>query len=195
VARRPQSQASALQLAQGEVLEVVVGTGLYFAHYRSDVNLTALDISPKMLARTARRVANVSCCINVAVGDVEDLPYPDATFDTVTAACTFCSVGDPVRGLREVKRVLKPTGRVLLYEHVRPGNAVLGRLADLLTPLTRTVFGPSNNRRTEDNALAAGVVLLEVRRRGIWHEIVAAPPRSGSQVMRPSTPSAARAQQ
>ena len=71
---------------------------------------------------------------HLEIGDIERLPYADASFDTITAACVFCSVGDPVRGLREAARVVRPRGQVLLYEHVRPRNPVLGRLTDLVSP-------------------------------------------------------------
>lgn len=159
--------------ARGRVLEVGAGTGLNFSHYPDGIELTALDISPRMLARATCRAAALGRQVSCEVGDVEQLPYPDATFDTVTAACTFCSVGDPVQGLREVRRVVKPSGQVLLYEHVRPRNRLLGWLADLLSPLTRRLCGPSINRRTEQNIEAAGLHLTQVRRRGIWREIAA----------------------
>jgi hypothetical protein len=71
---------------------------------------------------------------------------------------------------------VKRTGRVLLYEHVRPRNPVFGWIADRLSPLTRRLFGPSINRRTEQNIQSAGLVILEVRRRGVWREITAARP-------------------
>lgn len=80
-----------------------------------------------------------------------------------------------MQGLREVGRVVKPAGRVLLYEHVRPGNRLLGWLCDVLTPLVRRLFGPSLNRRPEHNVEVAGLRLVQVRRRGIWREIVAEP--------------------
>lgn len=161
------------QRAHGRVLEVGAGTGLSFSHYPQGIDLTALDISPRMLARASRRAATLGRQIRCEVGDVEQLTYPDAHFDTVTAACTFCSVGDPVQGLREIRRVVRPTGQVLLYEHVRPRSPLFGWLADLLSPLTRRLFGPSINRRTEENVQAAGLQITDIRRRGIWREIVA----------------------
>lgn len=103
----------------------------------------------------------------------ERLPYPDGGFDTVTAACVFCSVGDPVRGLQETARVARPGGQVLLYEHVRPRNPVLGKITDLVSPLTRRLFGPELNRPTERNVETAGLRVPEIRRRGIWREIIA----------------------
>ena len=69
--------------------------------------------------------------------------------------------------------MLRPGGQVLLYEHVRPRNPVLGKLADLVSPLTRRLFGPELNRRTERNIEAAGLQITEVRRHGVWREIVA----------------------
>jgi SAM-dependent methyltransferase len=101
-----------------------------------------------------------------ALADIEVLPYPDNSFDTVTAACVFCSVGDPVRGLREAARVVRRDGQVLLYEHVRPHNPILGKLADLVSPLTRRLLGPELNRPTEQHVQTAGLRLSEVRRHG-----------------------------
>jgi hypothetical protein len=87
----------------------------------------------------------------------------------------FCSVADPVRGLREAARVVRADGLVLLYEHVRPHNPVLGKLTDLISPIIRRLFGPELNRPTEANVVTAGLRIIEVHRRGIWREIVAAP--------------------
>jgi ubiquinone/menaquinone biosynthesis C-methylase UbiE len=130
-----------------------------------------------MLSRARRRANRMRLKADLEVADIERLHYPDASFDTVTAACVFCSVGDPVRGLREAARVVRPAGQVLLYEHVRPRNPLLGKLADLVSPLTRRLFGPELNRPTEHNVEAAGLQITEVRRRGIWREIIATPER------------------
>jgi ubiquinone/menaquinone biosynthesis C-methylase UbiE len=132
-----------------------------------------------MLDRARRRTHRLGTSVDLDVADIEALPYPDGSFDTVTAACVFCSVDDPVRGLREAARVVRPDGQVLLYEHVRPDNPVLGRLTDWVSPLTRRLFGPELNRPTEANIRAAGLHLAEVRRRGILREIVATPPPGG----------------
>lgn len=162
-----------LARATGDVLELGIGTGLNLPHYQTGVRLTGIDIAPRMLDRARRRAAALGRDATLEVADIEDLPYPDGSFDTVTATCVFCSVADPVAGLREAARVLRPTGQVLLYEHVRPRNPVLGTVTDLLSPLTRRLMGPELNRRTEDNIVAAGLQMTEVHRRGIWREIVA----------------------
>src|SRR5512146_2641771 len=106
--------------AGGRALEFGIGTGLSLPSYPPGIELTGIDISPRMLARARRRAERIGLRADLEIADIGRLPYPDASFDTVTAACVFCSVGDPVRGLREAARVVRPAGQVLLYEHVRP---------------------------------------------------------------------------
>jgi len=161
--------------ARGSVLEVGVGTGRNLGHYPPNVQLTGIDISKRMLDRARRRSRDLGFVAELHHGDVEHLALPDDSFDTVTATCVFCSVEHPVEGLREVARVCKPDGQVLLLEHVRPRTPALGWLFDRLSPLTRRLFGPEVNRRTEENVDAAGLEVLDVRRDGIWREIIARP--------------------
>lgn len=165
----------ALRGARGITLEVGIGTGRNLEHYPPGVRLVGLDIAGRMLARAAPRAEKLAARVDLVQGDVERLPFPDASFDTVAAACVFCSVADPVGGLAEVRRVVRREGRVLLLEHVRPRNRFLGWLADVLSPVSRRLFGPELNRRTEENVLAAGMNIEGIRRAGVWREIVARP--------------------
>ena len=161
--------------ATGRTLEVGVGTGRNLDHYPPAVDLSGIDISPAMLARARQRAQRTSRHVQLDLADVEPPPFDDATFDTVVATCVFCSVPDPVAGLREVARVARPDGQVRLLEHVRPTNKLLGWIADLLSPLVQRLIGPAINRPTEDNARAAGLDLVEIRRAGVWREIIARP--------------------
>lgn len=163
--------------AHGRVLEVGVGTGRNLALYPEGARVTGIDVSERMLVRARERAAELDRAVELRHADAEALPFDDASFDTVTASCVFCSVEDPIQGLREVRRVVRPGGEVRLLEHVRPRNPVLGKLFDWLSPLTRRLFGPEINRRTEANVEAAGLEIVEVRRDGIWREIVARPAR------------------
>ncbi len=161
--------------AVGNTLEVGIGTGRNCELYGPDITLTAIDISVRMLTRASRRARRTTRNTRLGLADVEQLPFPDNAFDSVTATCVFCSVPDPVAGLREVARVCKTDGRVLLLEHVRPRNRIFGWLFDRLSPLTRQLFGPEINRRTEENIAVAGLTVRALRRRGIWREITACP--------------------
>lgn len=162
--------------AKGAVLEVGAGTGRSFAFYPIGVQVTATDVAPSMLERARRTAAASPVPIEVREADAQRLPFPDDSFDTAVATCVFCSVADPVRGLSELARVVRSDGRILLLEHVRPRHRTLGRLADAASVPSRRLMGVSFNRRTDENVAAAGLDVLDIRREGIWREIVAAPP-------------------
>ncbi|MCL1593266.1 MAG: class I SAM-dependent methyltransferase [Actinomycetia bacterium] len=168
-----------VEKASGEVLEVGVGTGKNLAHYADGVHVVGIDVSTGMLQRARNQAKTVPVRTNILEADVQELPFEDNTFDTALATCVFCSVADPVQGLREVARVVRPDGRILLLEHVRPTNRILGWMADVASAVTRRVFGFRANRRTEENVAAAGLEIIDVSRHGIWREIVARPQGTG----------------
>jgi ubiquinone/menaquinone biosynthesis C-methylase UbiE len=150
-----------LEKARGETLLVAAGTGNDFKFFPPGMRIVAIDISPKMLERAARKAPAYQGTIDLQEMDVCELDFPDAVFDTVTTVCTFCSVPRPVAGLRELYRVLKPDGQLLMFEHVRSGIGPLGILMDLMTPIT-TQFGPALNRDTVGNVTRAGFRLRRV---------------------------------
>ncbi len=139
-----------------QALEVGVGTGKNLPYYPRDVKVTAVDLSPRMLERARRRASVLGLEVALREMDVQDLAFPDHIFDTVFATFVFCSVPDPVLGLRELRRVCKPDGRLLLLEHMRPGNPILGLLFDLLNPMVVRMMGANINRRTMENIRRAG---------------------------------------
>jgi ubiquinone/menaquinone biosynthesis C-methylase UbiE len=139
-----------------QALEVGVGTGKNLLYYPREIKVTAIDLSPRMLERARRRASTLALEMELLEMDVQDLDFADYFFDTVFATFVFCSVPDPVRGLRELRRVCKPTGRLLLLEHMRPGNPLLGLLFDLLNPFIVRIMGANINRRTMNNIRKAG---------------------------------------
>ena len=141
--------------SRGKVMLVAAGTGLDFPLFPPDLDIVAIDFSPEMVVRAKLKAARYRGHLEVVEADVEDLQFSDESFDTVVTSCTFCSVPDPVQGLREVHRVLKPDGQMLMFEHVRPGNFLLGMMMDGITPIVRKT-GPELNRRTADNIRRAG---------------------------------------
>ena len=155
----------------GECVMVAAGTGNDFRYFPEGLSIVAIDISPAMVQHAANRAAAYRGRLTVRVMDVQALEFADATFDTAVTACTFCSVPDPVRGLRELYRCLKPGGRLLMFEHVRSRIGPIGILQDLLTPLSRRL-GPEMNRDTVANLLRAGFELE--REENVYLDVVKA---------------------
>lgn len=145
------------------VLEVGVGTGKNFPHYPPDVRVAAVDFSPRMLARAAGKAREKSVPVSLGLMDAQSLAAPDAAFDRVMSSFVFCSVPDPVLGLREVRRVLRPGGRVILLEHVRSRNRVLGWLMDRLNGLFVRMTGANISRDTVANVERAGLRVVSVQ--------------------------------
>lgn len=145
--------------AAGLVLEVGAGNGLNFACYDPEfverVEATELDNSMLSYARARAQSAPVSVTLTQA--NVEQLPFADAYFDCIVCTLVFCSVNDPLRGLQEMRRVLKPGGQLLMIEHVRAQKRMLALLQDLITPLTRLLLGNCHwNRSTVQTVQEAG---------------------------------------
>ena len=106
--------------ASGKVLEVGGGTGANLAYYNSAVeSLTITEPEPPMLKRLQKRVREQAPQTNVLRAPAEDLPFEDGSFDTAVSTLVLCGVDDQPRALRELRRVLRPGGRLIFIEHVR----------------------------------------------------------------------------
>jgi len=132
-------------------LEVGVGTGKNLRYYPRNLKITAIDFSSRMLERARKRALVFGSTVQLQKMDVQQLVFPNNSFDTVFATFVFCSVPDPVAGLKELKRVCKPNGRLLLLEHLKPRNVLFGMLFDVLNPMVVRMMGANINRRTMDN--------------------------------------------
>lgn len=157
---------SLLTLARGKILEVGVGTGKNFPYYPPGADVTGVDIADKMLSLARARAAKLHLPFRLLEQDIEQLCFPDNTFDTAVATFVFCSVPDPVKGLHELRRVVKPSGRILLLEHVRIDKPLIGFVMDCLNPLIVRLMGANINRRTADNVEKAGLQVESIEHLG-----------------------------
>jgi ubiquinone/menaquinone biosynthesis C-methylase UbiE len=165
------------ELVEGtEILEVGVGTGKNMPFYPVGIRMTAIDLTPGMLERARQRAIDLKLHIVLKIGDVQAFEFPDSTFDAIVGTFVFCSVPDPVLGLKELARVLKPDGKIYLLEHMRIQSEPLGRLMDLINPLVVRIIGANINRRTLENIQKAGLKIESVHdlaMQGMFKMIVA----------------------
>lgn len=157
--------------ALGKTLEVGIGTGKNMEHYPTVVELTGIDFSEKMLA-WARKKAEDHPTVRLLLMDAQNMSFEDNSFDTVVTSCVFCSVPDPVQGLKEIKRVCKTGGKILMLEHVRSNKKAVGKIMDLLNPIPLNIYGANVNRRTYENLLKAGFKPEDIKVENIWSDIV-----------------------
>ncbi len=135
--------------ACGYILEVGIGTGLNLSFYPDSCkDILGIDVSLRMLDRANRKKALCKAPVKLEVMDIQALPLPSGSFDTVLASFVFCTVPDPAEGLRECYRILKPGGRLILLEHMISGKRLLQHLMNCINPLTVKILGDHINRNT-----------------------------------------------
>ena len=101
--------------SSGRVLLAAVGTGLDLRYFPSGVSVIGIDVSSRMLDKAREKLGESPADASLVRGDLQALGFADDSFDSVVTSCTFCSVPDPVAGLKELRRVLKPGGRLLMF--------------------------------------------------------------------------------
>ncbi len=147
------------------ILEVGVGTGKNFDYYPRDARVTAIDFSAQMLKQAVKKRDRKQVNVELELMDVESLWFADNSFDTVVATFVFCSVPSAVKGLKELKRVCKPGGQILLLEHVLSANRVLAAVMNLLNPVVVGLLGANINRNTVKNVKACSFTYVNVDER------------------------------
>ncbi len=157
---------------EARTLEIGCGTGANFKFYDAHAHGAASEISGAMLEKAD--VRSRPSHVHLAQSAAEDLPFDDDVFDAAFATLVMCSVRSPERVFKELHRVVRPRGRVVLLEHVRPESRILGRCFDALNLLTVSLFEDYFNRRTAHIAQASGLQIERVENyaRGIVQIIV-----------------------
>jgi ubiquinone/menaquinone biosynthesis C-methylase UbiE len=166
-----------LRPASGNVLEVAVGTGKNLRYYPRGCRIIAVDVSRQMLNVARQRAAKLSMDVSFSLADAAALPFPDKSFDTVVSSLTTCTFPNPVAALREMARVCRTDGRVLLLEHGRSDREWLGRWQDRREDSFAKQLGCHWNRKPLDLVRKAGLKINNSRRVffGIFHHIEAVP--------------------
>lgn len=150
--------------ARGAVLEVGAGTGLNLRLYPPGVTVVALEPEPTMARRALARAGAADAARgHVVRGSAEALPFREGTFDTVVACLVLCTVDDPAGAVSEVRRVLRPDGALLLYEHVRSSDPRGARWQDRIAPLWRRLGAGCRPNRDTVAILRAGGFEIDVR--------------------------------
>jgi len=164
--------------AQGEVLEIAVGTGRNLPFYPDDVRLTGIELSPKMLDIAHRQARELGREADLRPGDAQSLPFPDASFDTVVATLALCTIPDDRRAAAEATRVLRPGGRLLLLEHVRSPILPMRLLQRVFEPLTLLLDHDHLLREPLRHVEDAGLVVerLERSKLGVVERLAARKP-------------------
>ncbi len=147
-----------------KILEVGVGTGRSFPFYPPGAIIIAIDNSSNMLKRARKKAEQQNVWVNLELMDVQQMAFPDNTFDTVVSSLVFCSVPDPISSLKEVRRVVRSGGKVVMLEHVISDKRWQARLMNLINPPIAALTGENFNRDTAENVEKSGLIVEKVTR-------------------------------
>lgn len=168
---------------EGKVLEIGAGTGANFPFYSAEkvISIDALEPNTHMLEKAKLKAGNGIISVHFHHGVAESLPFKDGQFDTVVATLVLCSVEDPEKVFREIRRVCKKGGQIVLFEHVRTESSSLAAIQDLLTPAWKRVAdGCHLNRDTGRYMRDSGINVIKEKKylKGIFVEFEGINPES-----------------
>ncbi|MGL5001204.1 MAG: class I SAM-dependent methyltransferase [Cetobacterium sp.] len=147
----------AVQLLEGKILEVGVGSGAVLSYYKKDADITGIDFSVGMLELAREKAKKLELNdLKLLEMDIENMSFEDESFDSVFSTCVFCTVPNPEKGISEVYRVLKKGGKAVFIEHMKSEYKLINVALKILNILTTRVLGTSLLRETEKSIRAAG---------------------------------------
>ncbi len=156
-------RTEAISFAKNKTLEVGVGTGKNLPYYKSEIDLTAIDFSSGMLRIAQHKYRNKMLKkLTFREMDVQNLSFDDNTFDTIISTFVFCTVPDPISGLKELRRVLKPSGKAIFLEHMKSNSKLINIPLFFMDLFTRIILGTSMIRKTQENIESAGLTIESV---------------------------------
>jgi ubiquinone/menaquinone biosynthesis C-methylase UbiE len=166
--------------ARGKVLDVACGYGINFDYLPKAAQITAVDFSPLMLSMARENALQLGMEVNMREADAEHLEFADNSFDTVISALSTCSFMNPIAALKEMRRVVKPDGKILLVEHGRSNYAWLGRYQDKHRNEMVEQGGCRWNQEPPELVQQSGMKILSHKRTlfGIFHSIEASPAKT-----------------
>jgi len=164
--------------ADGEVLEIAVGSGRNLAFYPEGTSLTAIEFSPEMLELARKRAGELGREVDLRLGDAQSLEFADESFDTVVCTLALCTIPDPEDAVAEACRVLRPGGRFVALEHVRSPALPVRAVQRALDPLTVRFEGDHLVREPLEHLRSAGFEIEQLERSkwGIVERVLARKP-------------------
>lgn len=156
-------RTEAISFAKKKTLEVGVGTGKNLPYYKSEIDLTAIDFSSGMIRIAQHKYRNKMLKkLTFREMDVQDLSFDDNTFDTIISTFVFCTVPNPISGLKELRRVLKPSGKAIFLEHMKSNSKLINIPLFFMDLFTRIILGTSMLRETQENIQSTGFTIESV---------------------------------
>lgn len=147
----------AVSLLEGKILEVGIGSGACLKYYKEDSDVTGIDFSVGMLDIAREKAKNLNLeNIKLIEMDIENMEFPDNSFDSVFSSCVFCTVPNPQKGIAEVYRVLKPGGKAVFLEHMKSESSMMNIILSFLNIFSTWLLGTSLTRETEKTIILSG---------------------------------------
>lgn len=166
--------------ATGDVFDVGCGYGMNFPYLTNADSITGIDFNIVMLDKARETMRGTAIIVDLREGDAEALEFADDSFDTVISTLSICSFYNPITALKEIRRVCKPNGKILLIEHGRSTWKWVGRYQDNHVHQQIEQGGCRWNQEPQELVNEAGLKILQADRTllGIFHMMIASPAKA-----------------